>query len=61
MQLRTPARTDLSELMTWFDNQSDFENWSGPNFQYPYTPESFAKNLKLNELDSFSFVSDDMS
>ena len=61
MRLLRPENTHLSEMMTWFDNQDDLETWAGPNFHYPYSSESFVKDLKLDQLDSFVFVSNKMN
>jgi ribosomal protein S18 acetylase RimI-like enzyme len=59
MQLTQPLESHLLEMMTWFSNEAELNNWSGPNFRYPYDLSSFTEDLKLNELNSFSLVSDD--
>jgi len=46
----------LLEMMTWFRSESELKEWAGPNFTYPYNANSFAKDLNLDRLDSFSLL-----
>jgi len=57
MHLIEPQENHLIELMSWFNNAQELENWSGPNFRYPYNFSSFIDDLKLSTLNSFVLVS----
>jgi len=57
MHLIEPQENHLIELMSWFNNAQELENWSGPNFRYPYNLSSFIDDLKLSTLNSFVLVS----
>jgi ribosomal protein S18 acetylase RimI-like enzyme len=59
MQLIEPIESHLIEMMSWFSNKQDLENWSGPNFRYPFNLSSFTFDLKLNTLNSFALVSNE--
>ncbi len=57
MKLIKPLDIHLIEMMSWFTNAQELENWSGPNFRYPYNLSSFIDDLKLSTLNSFVLVS----
>ncbi len=57
MHLIEPQKNHLIELMSWFNNAQELENWSGPNFRYPCNLSSFIDDLKLSTLKSFVLVS----
>ena len=57
MQLIQPLESHLQEMMSWFSNEKELTDWSGPNFRYPYDLSSFTEDLKLSSLRSFSLVS----
>ncbi len=57
MKLITPLDDHLTEMMSWFSNEQELTDWSGPNFRYPYSLASFTEDLKLNTLNSFALVS----
>jgi len=57
MQLIQPLNSHLLEMMSWFSNEKSLTDWSGPNFRYPFDLNSFAEDLKLNTLNSFSLIS----
>ncbi|WDE05197.1 GNAT family N-acetyltransferase [Thalassomonas viridans] len=59
MQLIKPQEEHLLEMMTWFSSEQELNLWSGPDFRYPYNLSSFAEDLKLDSLHSFSLVSDE--
>lgn len=59
MQLIEPSESHLLEMMTWFSDEQELSDWSGPNFRYPYNVSTFAADLKLSTLSSFSLVSND--
>lgn len=55
-ELTGVSEQHLLEMMTWFACESELKQWAGPNFTYPYDANSFAKDLNLNRLDSFSLL-----
>lgn len=57
MQLIPAQTVHVKEIMSWFRNESELSSWSGPNFRYPYTLETFQQDLQLNKLNSFALVS----
>jgi ribosomal protein S18 acetylase RimI-like enzyme len=57
MQLVKPIESHLIEMMTWFSNEQDLMDWSGPNFRYPFDLSSFVVDLKLSTLSSFTLIS----
>jgi len=59
VELISTAPKHLTELMSWFDNEQQLKQWSGPNFDYPFTEVSFKKDIRLNELPSFTLLDDD--
>lgn len=50
MQLITPKKEHLQQVMTWFPDQASFDLWAGHNFRYPYTELSFTEDLKMDRL-----------
>lgn len=44
--------------MTWFTCELELREWAGPLFRYPYTLETFSKDLKLETLNSFSLLNE---
>ena len=59
MQLIEPLESHLIEMMGWFANAQELENWSGPNFRYPFNLTSFTDDLKLKTLHSFVLESNE--
>jgi len=39
--------------MSWFSSEQKLKKWSGPNFDYPFTAESFKRDLRMDSLNSF--------
>lgn len=56
MELVRTKLNHITEMMSWFDSQADVVNWAGPQFTYPYSTSSFIKDLKLEQLTSFSLL-----
>lgn len=52
--LDAATQADIDELMTWFPDAAAVDVWSGPTFRYPFTPESFREDCKLDLMDSYS-------
>ncbi len=40
---------DLEELMTWFPDRRSVDLWSGPDFRFPFTLESFIEDCYWDE------------
>lgn len=56
MRFRRADTTDISELMQWFDSPENCKLWGGPEFEYPFTAETFFRDLKWSSIDSYSLV-----
>lgn len=54
----TPDR-HFDELMTWFPDRARCQGWGGPDFRYPFTPETFREDCRRNEPESRSLLDDD--
>jgi ribosomal protein S18 acetylase RimI-like enzyme len=48
----------LPELMTWFPDAWALRVWGGPDCRFPFTPEMFRTDSKIDEIDSWSIVDD---
>lgn len=59
MQLNNINDDHITELMSWFTNEQQLKQWSGPNFDYPFTVESFKRDLRMESLSSFVLLNDD--
>ena len=57
LKLTQPSEEHLIEMMSWFSNEDELSEWSGPNFRYPFDLKSFTEDLKLNSINSFALVS----
>lgn len=47
---------DISVLMSWFRSRDDVEIWGGPEFQYPFTRESFLADINWGRMLTFSLT-----
>ena len=45
--------------MAWFPDAEQLRIWGGPEYRFPFTPESFREDSKIDEIDSWSLVDDD--
>jgi RimJ/RimL family protein N-acetyltransferase len=52
-----PAR--LPELMSWFPDAQQCRTWGGTEFHFPFTPETFRADSKIDEIASWSLAGDD--
>lgn len=57
MQLIKANSGHIRQIMTWFDSKENLLKWSGPNFRYPFTFETFEQDLQLDNLQSYALVS----
>lgn len=44
---------DIAELMQCFPQARSVNIWGGPNFRFPFTPESFRADCRLNAMSSY--------
>ncbi len=51
--LGPPCDADFEELMRWFPNARSVDEWGGPEFRYPFTPESFREDCRLDDVYSY--------
>jgi len=56
MKLINANDSHIKEMMNWFSNEQSLSLWSGPNFSFPFTFESFKRDLKVDDLSSFTLV-----
>lgn len=59
MQLTEAHATDVSALMGWFPDARSCFVWSGPDFRFPYSAESFLADTRIAELPSRVLLDDD--
>ena len=49
----------LPELATWFDDADSLRTWGGTQFRFPFTPDSFREDSKVDEIASFALGGED--
>jgi len=52
--LRSSTTADIDALMQWFLHKEDVEIWGGPTFPYPFTRETFYKNIHWGRMESYT-------
>ncbi|MDN4503821.1 GNAT family N-acetyltransferase [Alteromonadaceae bacterium BrNp21-10] len=52
MQLISPTKQHIQQMLGWFTNKQQSTTWGGPQFRYPFTEQSFIEDLKLDTLAS---------
>ena len=50
--LREAIAADIYELMRWFPKSDDVHVWGGPWFQFPFTRETFIKDVHWGKMAS---------
>ena len=55
-ELMPASEAHLPELMTWFPDAASVAVWAGPDFRYPFTPETFREDVRMADLPSFVLV-----
>ena len=60
MKLIAPTESQLLKIMQWFTNEQELTIWSGPNFRYPFDLASFTEDLRMDSLNSFVLVNDEL-
>lgn len=58
MQLIKSTQDHQALMMSWFTDQESISIWGGPDFHYPFTPETFKADTKFEELNSYSLIDD---
>lgn len=51
--LEAPGDSDVDELMGWFPDAQSVDRWGGPRFRYPFTPESFRADCRIDEIQTY--------
>lgn len=59
MEFRRFDPAHLPQLMTWFGDALQLRTWGGPDFRFPFTPQSFREDSKVDEIASWSLVAGD--
>jgi len=52
--LRPATAADIVALMDWFRSKEDVEIWGGPEFVYPFTLETFRRDIRWERINSYS-------
>ena len=47
------ADAGIDEIMTWFPDAHSVDRWSGPNFRFPFTAETFREDCRLDLMRSW--------
>jgi ribosomal protein S18 acetylase RimI-like enzyme len=50
--LREAIAADIDELMRWFPKFDDVRVWGGPSFRFPFTRETFFKDIYWGKMAS---------
>jgi len=51
--LEAPNDTDVDELMRWFPDARSVDQWGGPRFRFPFTPESFREDCRIDDIQTY--------
>lgn len=51
--------TDLTEVMSWLTTADAVDRWSGPEFRFPYSKQSFREDCRLGAFSNFAFKNAD--
>ena len=56
VQLVEAAKAHVPQMMTWFPTEHSCRVWGGPEFRFPFTPETFLADSKLTRLPSYALI-----
>jgi ribosomal protein S18 acetylase RimI-like enzyme len=56
VQLIEVAKAHVPQIMTWFPTEHSCRVWGGPEFRFPFTPETFLADSKLTSLPSYALI-----
>ena len=59
LQLSALTAAQLLTMTSWFKSEAELRQWAGPNFKFPYTDETFIKDLNLEKLPGFGLFDED--
>ena len=51
--LTEASEEDIDQLMSWFPNANAISIWGGPEFRYPFTRETFHRDVLWSEMASY--------
>ncbi len=54
--LREAIAADIDDLMLWFPVYEDVHIWGGPSFRFPFTRETFFKDIYWEKMASFCLI-----
>jgi ribosomal protein S18 acetylase RimI-like enzyme len=57
--LGAPEDADIDELMRWFPDARSVDRWGGPRFRYPFTPESFRDDCRIDDIQTYCLRNSD--
>lgn len=57
LTLETAQEAHIQVLEGWFQDPESCTAWGGPEFRFPFTPETFREDLRLTVLPSHALVS----
>jgi len=52
--LQSSTTADIDALMRWFPRKEDVQIWGGPTFTYPFSRETFYKDIHWGRMESYS-------
>ena len=52
--LELAADSDIDEIMAWFPDAASVDIWSGPDFRFPFSAETFREDLRLDQMASWA-------
>ena len=56
VQLVEVATAHVPQMMTWFPTEHSCRVWGGPEFRFPFTPETFLADSKLTSLPTYALL-----
>jgi len=59
MRLIIPTTHHLREFRTWFPDEPSLRVWGGPIFRYPFTEQTFLKDIHWGEMATYALVDDE--
>ena len=58
-RLETATDADFDQLMAWFPTAESLSVWSGPNFRFPFTGETFREDCRWPGMETRVLRDDD--
>lgn len=57
--LEPATDADLDQIMGWFPDAASADIWSGPDFRFPFSPQSFREDLRPDLMASWALRDSD--